>query len=73
MSELDTLIEKYRSSSAKHGSALSESKPKAANKDFGILMALENELRACGEEGWQRLRPLLHAAELGARYWAALA
>src|SRR5687767_14688271 len=71
MSELDTLIEKYRISSARHGSALSEAKPKVANKEFDTLMALEKELRSRGEQAWQRLRPLLQAPEQGTRYWAA--
>jgi hypothetical protein len=71
MSELDTLIEKYRISSAKHGSALEAAKPKAANKEFDTILALKKELRSRGEEGWQRLRPLLQAQEQGTRYWAA--
>ncbi|MDY7233317.1 DUF2019 domain-containing protein [Hyalangium rubrum] len=69
--ELEALIEKYRSSSAKHGRAISEGHPRAANKEFDILVAIRKELRTRGEEGWQRLSSLLHDPEPGTRYWAA--
>jgi hypothetical protein len=69
--EMDTLIEKYRVSSAKHGRAISEGRPGAANKEFDTLVELRKELRSRGEEGWQGLRSLLLDPEPGTRYWAA--
>ncbi|MFL5344310.1 MAG: DUF2019 domain-containing protein [Hyalangium sp.] len=69
--EMDKLIERYRISSAKHGRAISEGKPGAANREFDTLVSLRKELRSRGEEGWQRLRGLLGDPEPGTRYWAA--
>jgi hypothetical protein len=69
--QMDTLIEKYRISSAKHGRLISEGRPGAANREFDNLVALRKELRMRGEEGWQRLRSLLTDPEPGTRYWAA--
>lgn len=68
---METLIEKYGSASAKHGRATDDGDAKAANREFDILVALRKELRSRGEEGWQRLRSLLHDVEPGTRYWAA--
>jgi hypothetical protein len=68
---MDEILEKYRISSAKHGRAISDGRPGAANREFDALVALRKELRSRGEEGWQRLRSLLGDSEPGTRYWAA--
>ena len=68
---MEALIERYRATSAKHGHATDESKPKVANNAFDDLAALRKELRSRGAEGWQSLRSLLHDPEPGTRYWAA--
>lgn len=68
---METLIEKYRTASAKHGRATDDGDARAANREFDILVALRKELRSRGEDGWQSLRRLLHDLEPGTRYWAA--
>lgn len=68
---MDALIEKYRTISAEHGHATDGGDAKAANRGFDTIVALRKELRSRGDEGWQRLRGLLHDSEPGTRYWAA--
>ncbi|WP_225411830.1 DUF2019 domain-containing protein [Stigmatella hybrida] len=68
---MEGLIEKYRAASAEHGRATDGGNAKAANREFDNLVALRQELRFRGEEGWQRLRSLLRDPEPGTRYWAA--
>lgn len=67
----DQLVEKYRELSARHGRAIEAGNPKAANRDFDVIVAINQELRARGTEAHRRLLSLLNDQEPGTRCWAA--
>ncbi|WP_177233706.1 DUF2019 domain-containing protein [Stigmatella erecta] len=68
---VDQLVEKYRELSARHGRAIEAGNHKAANRDFGVIVAINKELRSRGIEAHRELFKLLNDPEPGTRCWAA--
>lgn len=67
----DQLVEKYREISARHGHAIEAGNHKAANRDFDMIVAINEELRGRGTEAHRQLLGLLNDQEPGTRCWAA--
>lgn len=67
----EQLVEKYRELSARHWRAIEAGQPKAANRDFDVLVAINRELRSRGVEDHRKLLELLNDPDPRTRCWAA--
>ncbi|WP_375758902.1 DUF2019 domain-containing protein [Corallococcus exercitus] len=70
---IEALVERYREASAKHGLLLDALKTRAANKEYGRVIAIEKELRSRGAQSHACLLRLLGDSAPGTRFWAASA